>query len=119
MVLIAQQLTRLYRGGIARRRSRPPNSSPAFLLASYDLEDWRLSAREDAVPDPPYRCVPSPLSEDGRRHHRRLSWSGRDWLRLTGEVIAMHSRRGEYVLAELDGPVRNDTQFQLDTRFFF
>jgi hypothetical protein len=37
---------------------------------------------------------------------------------LTGEVIAMHSRRGEYVRAgqPLD---RDDTQFQFSTRFFY
>ena len=42
----------------------------------------------------------------------------RDWLRLTGEVIALHSRRGEYVTAGLPYD-RNDTQFQFSTRLFY
>jgi hypothetical protein len=41
-----------------------------------------------------------------------------DWVRLTGELIAMTSRRGEYVAARMPYN-RNDTQFQFDTRFFF
>ena len=47
-----------------------------------------------------------------------LSYAPRDWLRLTGEVIAMNARRGEYVPAGL-GLNRTDTQFQFNTRVFF
>jgi hypothetical protein len=40
------------------------------------------------------------------------------WLRLTAEVIAMSSRRGEYVSASLRAE-HHDTQVQFDARFFF
>lgn len=38
-------------------------------------------------------------------------------MRVTGELIAMASRRGEYVTTGMFYN-RNDTQFQLSTRFF-
>ena len=57
-------------------------------------------------------------NEDGDAFTAAVSWSGFDWLRLTGEVVTMNSRRGEYVSAGL-GLNRNDTQVQFDSRFFF
>ncbi|HVZ28196.1 MAG TPA: hypothetical protein VG798_06020 [Rhizomicrobium sp.] len=91
----------------------------AFLLASYDFEDWRLSAREDLFQTRRVAASPSPLSEDGHAFTASLSWSGFDGLRLTAEVITLQSRRGEYLRAGLPSVERADTQFQFDTRFFF
>jgi hypothetical protein len=91
----------------------------AFLLASYDFEDWRLSGREDLFQTRRVAASASPLSEDGHAFTASLSWSGFDGLRLTGEVITMQSRRGEYLRAGLPSADRADTQFQFDTRFFF
>jgi hypothetical protein len=89
----------------------------AFLLASYDLDDWRLSVREDVFAT--RRAANNPIwSEDGDAFTAAVSWSQYDWLRLTGEVIAMDSRRGEYVPAGLVLN-RTDTQIQFDSRFFF
>ncbi len=91
----------------------------AFLLASYDLEDWRLSAREDLFQTRQVAASPSPLSEDGHAFTASLSWSGFDGWRLTAEAITMQSRRGEYLRAGLPAAERTDTQFQFDIRFFF
>jgi hypothetical protein len=57
-------------------------------------------------------------NEDGNATTASISWSPRDWVRLTGELIAMTSRRGEYVAAGMPYN-RNDAQIQFDTRFFF
>jgi hypothetical protein len=89
-----------------------------FLLASYDLDDWRFSAREDLFQTRRVHSSNVNFNEDGDATTGAISWSGVDGLRLTGEIIWMHSRRGEYVPAGL-GPSRDDTQVQFDARFFF
>jgi len=119
LVLIAQGIT-----GNTMIVPRPglvslTNFQSAFLLASYDWDDWRLSGREDQFQTRHPAATPSPFSEDGHASTASLSWSGFDWLRLTGEVIAMDSRRGEYVQAGLGSPVQNATQFQLNARVFY
>jgi hypothetical protein len=90
----------------------------AFLLASYDVDDWRVSAREDVFATRRVAATNNLWNEDGDAFTAAVSWSGFDWLRLTGEVVTMNSRRGEYVSAGL-GLNRNDTQVQFDSRFFF
>jgi hypothetical protein len=90
----------------------------AFALASYDMGDWRVSLREDVFATRRAGAVTNTWSEDGDATTGSISWSGFDWLRLTGEVIKMNSRRGEYVPAGL-GLNRGDTQVQFDSRFFF
>ncbi len=69
----------------------------AFLLASYDLDDWRFSAREDLFATRRAGARNTLRSEDGDAFTASISWSRFAWLRLTGEVIALNSRRGEYV----------------------
>ena len=90
----------------------------AFLLASYDLGDWRISGREDVFATRKANASNNIWSEDGDAFTGAVSWSGMPWLRLTGELIALHSRRGEYVAAGLPY-ARDDTQFQFSSRFFF
>jgi hypothetical protein len=124
LMLIAQGMT-----GYTAVTARPglqarTDFQSAFLLASYDLDDlgltdFRASAREDVFQTRRVSTTPSPYSEDGDAFTASLSWQGSDHLRLTGEVIAMNSRRLEYVAAGLGGPVRHDTQFQFSTRIFF
>jgi hypothetical protein len=91
----------------------------AFLLASYDFEDWRVSGRGDLFQTRRVAESASPLSEDGHAFTASLSWSGFDGIRLTAELITMQSRRGEYLRAGLPSAERADTQFQFDARFFF
>jgi hypothetical protein len=90
----------------------------AFALASYDLDDWRFSIREDLFATRRANATNNTWSEDGDAFTAAVSYAPRDWLRLSGEVIAMNTRRGEYVPAGL-GLNAADTQLQFSTRFFF
>jgi hypothetical protein len=117
LVLIAEQLSG-YTEVESRGKENATKFQSGFLLASYDLGDWRVSAREDLFQTRRVGATNAIWSEDGNAFTAVLSWSGLDGVRLTGEVISMHSRRGEYVPAGLDLG-RNDTQIQFDSRFFF
>ena len=95
----------------------------AFLLASYDLsgvglEDWRASLRGDTFQTRHPAATPSIMNEDGHAVTASLSWQHFDWLRITGEMIAMDSRRREYVLAGFASPYASQNEFQLSARFF-
>ena len=89
-----------------------------FLLASYDLDDLRFSLREDLFQTRRVGATNNIFDEDGDATTGAISWTGLDGIRLTTEIIRMHSRRGEYVAAGL-GLGRDDTQVQFDARFFF
>lgn len=89
-----------------------------FLLASTDLDDWRFSLREDLFQTRRVGATNNIFDEDGDATTGAISWNGIDGVRLTAEIIQMHSRRGEYVPAGL-GLGRDDTQVQFDARFFF
>ena len=117
LVLIAQQLSG-YTEVEVRGNEAGTKFESGFLLASYDLEDWRISLREDLFQTRRVAAVNNLWNEDGSATTASISWSPQDWVRLTGELIAMTSRRGEYVSAGMPYQ-RNDTQFQLDARFFF
>jgi len=96
----------------------------AFLLASYDLagigaEDWRTSVRGDVFADRHPAATPSILNEDGNAVTLSLSWQHFDWLRVTGEMIAMQSRRREYLLDGFPSAALDQQQFQISARFFF
>jgi hypothetical protein len=103
---------------VSRGNANLTKFESSFLLASYDLGDWRFSAREDLFQTRRAHAANDIWSEDGDAFTAAASWSPQGWLRLTGEVIALHSRRGEYVPAGL-GTARDDTQTQVSTRFFF
>ena len=94
----------------------------AFLLASYDFDDWRISGRGEVFatrhPSSTAAATPSVMDEDGRAFTASLSWQKYDWLRVTGETIVMHSRRGEYALAAAPVALDQD-QFQLSARIFY
>jgi hypothetical protein len=117
LVLIAQQLsgyTEIEGPGF----EADTKFQSGFLLASYDMEDWRVSLREDLFQTRRVGAVSNMWNEDGNATTASLSWSPQDWVRLTGELIAMTSRRGEYVAAGMPYQ-RTDTQVQFDARFFF
>jgi hypothetical protein len=118
LVLIAQQLTG-YTEVVVRGTESDTKFQSAFLLASYDLEDWRFSAREDLFQTRHLADTPSPLSEDGHAFTAAIIWSGIDWLRVTGEVVAMDSRRPEYLGDGLGTIAPQQAQYQLSARFFF
>ena len=89
-----------------------------FLMASYDLQTWRFSVREDLFQTRRLEATNNIWNEDGDATTGAISWSGLDGVRLMAEIIAMHSRRGEYVPSGL-GYDRHDIQVQFDSRFFF
>ena len=96
----------------------------AFLLASYDLadigaEDWRASVRGDVFATRHPAATPSVLDEDGHAATVSLSWQHFDWLRVTGEMIAMQSRRQEYPMDGFASAALSQQQLQLSARFFF
>ncbi|HEX4269783.1 MAG TPA: hypothetical protein VHZ32_00280 [Rhizomicrobium sp.] len=91
----------------------------AFLLVSYDIDDWRLSLREDVFQTRSEANPSSPMNEDGHALTMAASWTQYEWLRVTGEWIVMSSRKGEYVLDGMPSPNFTGNQFQLSTRFSF
>jgi hypothetical protein len=117
LVLIAQQLS-----GYTEIETRGIENSTkfqsGFLLASYDLDDWRFSVREDLFGTRRVGAINNNWDEDGNATTGSISWLGPDGVRLTTEVIKMNSRRGEYVPAGL-GLNRGDVQVQFDARYFF
>jgi hypothetical protein len=86
----------------------------AYLLAAYDLDDWRVAARAEAF-QTRAKAAPGLLDEDGDAFTFSASWTPKDWLRLTSEVIRVTSRRGERAIVGLS-PTHSDTQFQLSVR---
>jgi hypothetical protein len=117
LVLIAQQMSG-YTEIEVRGTENSTKFQSGFLLASYDLDDWRFSVREDLFQTRRLNATNINWNEDGNSTTGAVSWTGLDGVRLTAEIIAMHSRRGEYVPSGL-GYGRDDVQVQFDSRFFF
>jgi hypothetical protein len=117
LVLIAQQMSG-YTEIEVRGIENSTKYQAGFLLASYDLDDWRFSVREDLFQTRRVGAVNNNWNEDGNATTASVSWLGLDGVRLTTEVIKMNSRRGEYVPAGL-GYQRGDMQVQFDARYFF
>ncbi len=87
----------------------------AFVLASYDFGDWRLSARAEAFDT--RTAGFSVMDEDGHAFTAAVLWSARDWLRLSVELLTIDSRRAERLLQGAPAEV-GDSQFQLGARVF-
>jgi hypothetical protein len=91
------------------------NYQSAYALIAYDItDDWRVAGRAETFST--HRAAGSPLNEDGHALTAAISWTPRDWLRVTGEAIALDSKRGERLLDGL-APAQSQTQFQLSARF--
>ena len=123
LVLIAQQLSG-YTSVVSRGAETATKFQAGFLLASYDLdgvglEDWRASLRGDLFQTRRLGVITSPMNEDGRAGTASLSWQGVNWLRITGEALLMHSRRGQYIAAGVPSGALDQNQVQLDAKLFF
>jgi len=117
VTLIAQQLSG-YTELVFGSGENAAKFQSGFLLASTDLDDWRFSAREDLFQTRRVGAANANFNEDGDATTGAISWNGWEGVRLTAEIIRMHSRRGEYLPAGL-GLGRDDTQVQFDARIFF
>jgi hypothetical protein len=122
LVLIAQQLSG-YTSVTSRGTEFPTKFQAGFLLASYDLEDlgfedWRASVRGDLFQTRHLGVGPL-MNEDGRALTLALSWQPYEAVRLSGEALLMHSRKGEYKLVDVPSGALQQNQFQLDARVFF
>ncbi len=94
--------------------------SSAFALLGWESGEWRLAARGDIFRTRTHNTFgASPLTgEDGYALTASASWLPKDWLRLSGEVLSITSKRGERVIESLS-PQQTETQFQLSARFFW
>ncbi len=117
LVLIAQQLSG-YTEIAGPGFEADTKFQSGFLLASYDMDAWRFSLREDLFQTRRVEATNNNWNEDGDATTGAISWLGLDGVRLTAEIIAMNSRRGEYVPAGL-GYNRSDIQVQFASRFSF
>jgi hypothetical protein len=118
VILIAQQLSG-YTSVVSRNTLMVTKFQSAFLLASYDWNDFRFSARGDVFQtrkNP--AATPSPFSEDGHAFTAAISYTGIDNVRLTAEIVDINARRREYTL---DGfPAQQDSvQGQIGMRYSF
>jgi hypothetical protein len=117
LVVIAQQLSG-YTEVSVRGNDADTKFQAGFVMASYDMDNWRVSLREDLFQTRREEAVNNNWDEDGNATTGAISYLGIDGVRLTSEIIAMNTRRGEYVPAGL-GYNRHDIQVQFDSRFFF
>jgi hypothetical protein len=95
------------------------NYSSAFLLLGWEQGDWRIAGRGELFrtnTDNSIGASPS-LSENGRALTADVSWLPREWVRLTGEIIAMDSTRQERTITGLS-PYQAETLFQLSGRLY-
>ncbi|HET7843927.1 MAG TPA: hypothetical protein VFL14_07240, partial [Xanthomonadales bacterium] len=99
----------------------PPSTtdfSAAFLLAAFGDGEWQPAVRYDwfrTTESPP---SPNPRAERGNALTAALNWRPRDWLRLTGEALWVHSVRGQRRDAGLDAE-QDELQVQVMARFLF
>ena len=117
LVVIAQQMSG-FTSVTVRGTNNATKFQSGFLLASYDLDDWRFSVREDLFQTRRRNATNINWNEDGNATTAAISWLGLENTRLTAELISMNSRRGEYIPAGM-AYQRNDIQVQFDARRFF
>lgn len=91
----------------------------AYLLLGWERDNWRIATRGDWFQTQTHTTFgDSPaLSENGHALTGAVSWLPRDWLRLTGEVLWVESRRGERVISGLD-PRQSTAEAQFSARFY-
>jgi hypothetical protein len=124
LILISQYLA----GATSIQPAGMPESvvkfQSAYLLASYDLASWgapdlRASMRGEFLQTRRIAAAPHPFNEDGNAVTAALSWQKYDWLKLTGEMILMHSRRREYTMIGIPSGALGQSEIHFDAKFFF
>ncbi|HEY2068733.1 MAG TPA: hypothetical protein VGG48_04200 [Rhizomicrobium sp.] len=91
----------------------------AYALLGWERDEWRVAVRADLFQTRAHNSFgASPAtSEDGHALTAAVSWLPNDWLKLTGEVLAIVSTRGERIVIGL-APDQSETQFQLSARVY-
>ena len=87
----------------------------SYVLASYDFDDWRFSARGDQFGTDQSMKFWQPFGEHGRAATAAVSWMPKDCLRVTAEFVALDATRPERIAAGLSQNEVDD-QFQLSMR---
>jgi hypothetical protein len=90
----------------------------AYVAWARTSGDWRPAVRIDAfgaAQSPDFTIADS---EHGHALTVALAWQPQDAWRLTGELIAVHSVRGDRVLVGRDER-QDDVQVQVSWRWFF
>lgn len=93
--------------------------SSAFALIGWERGQWRLAARVDVFhtrTDTTFGA--SPFGENGTALTAAVSWLPKDWLRLTGEILSLDSKRAERLVAGM-APDQSETQAQFSARIYF
>ncbi len=124
LVLISQYLAGFTSIKLAGMAEMVTKFQSGFLLASYDLRSWdmpdfRASIRGDVFQTRRIAAAPHVQSEDGNAVTAALSWQKYEWLKLTGEMVLMHSRRREYTLVGVPSGELGQSEIQFDAKFFF
>lgn len=91
----------------------------AFALLGWERGEWRLAGRADLFRTRAHNTFGgSPmLGEDGYALTVSANWLPNDWLKLSGELLSVTSKRGERAIVGLD-PQQTETQFQLAARVY-
>ncbi|HSM95526.1 MAG TPA: hypothetical protein VLT91_05760 [Rhizomicrobium sp.] len=117
--IIAQALTGSTKIAPSPFFSSTTDFDSAFLLLGWERNDWRVAGRADlfhTLTRNSFGGTPE-ASENGYALTAAVSWLPRDWLKLTGELISVTSRRGDRAVVGID-PQQTETQFQLSAKFF-
>ena len=91
----------------------------AFALLGWERDEWRVAGRADLFSTRAHNTfggAPA-TSESGYALTAAVSWLPNDWLKLTGELLSVESKRGERAVVGLD-PQQTETQFQLSARVY-
>lgn len=91
----------------------------AFLLVGWNRGTWRPAVRIDhfSTSDPPLRDG-SEQGERGTAVTLAINWRPRDWVRITGEIVRVSSRRRQRVTYGLPLDV-SSTQVQFGVRLMY
>ncbi len=90
----------------------------AYVLAGYEMGDWRLAARAEIFStDENHTGTSIRMSEHGNALTAAVSWLPYDWLRVTAEWLRVESTRPQRTTDDLDAH-QVDTQVQLSAKFY-
>ncbi len=91
----------------------------AYALLGWERGDWRLAGRTEIfAANQKNPGINLPFSEHGHAFTAAVSWLPNDWLRLTGEILYVSSRRAERTVVG-ENPLQNETQAQISARIYF